>query len=92
MLLGALRIKHQANLNDSVVIAAIHENFYMLFLLDWKNFQQSRFLIPHCLCFDSLKELEQADLMRSIEKLIQSISKEENKKQDRKRKKVIISK
>jgi hypothetical protein len=46
MLLGALRIKHQANLNDSLVIAAIQEIFYMLFLLDLEEFSAKPIFDP----------------------------------------------
>jgi hypothetical protein len=78
MVLAILRIKHQENLDDSGVIAALEENFYLHFLVELKafsakpNFDSSLFIEIH-------KRVEASTFDAVNKKRIQSIRKEKAK-------------
>jgi IS5 family transposase len=82
MVLGALIIKHQENLDDRGVIAAIQENVYLLFFVGLKEFSTHPIFDPSL--FVELHKRVGASTFDALnKKLLQSISKEEGKKQHR---------
>mgnify|MGYP006080637223 CR=1 FL=1 len=86
MVLGALIIKHQENLDDRGVIAAIQENVYMQFFVGLKEFSTKPIFDPSL--FVEIRKRVGASTFDALnKKLIQSISKEEDKKQNSKKKK-----
>jgi hypothetical protein len=86
MVLGALIIKHQENLDDSRVISAIQENVFLQFFVGLKEFSSKPIFDPSL--FVELCKRVGASTFDALNKnLIQSISKEEDKKQNSKKKK-----
>jgi hypothetical protein len=84
MVLGALILKHQENLDDSRVIAAIQENVCMQFFIGLKEFSTKRIFDPSL--FVELRKRVGASTFDALnKKLIQSISKEVDEKQKRKK-------
>jgi IS5 family transposase len=86
MVLGALIIKHQENLDDSRVIASIQENVYMQFFVELKGFSAKPIIDPSL--FVEIRKRVGASTFDALnKKLIQSISKEVDEKQNSKKKK-----
>jgi IS5 family transposase len=84
MVLGALIIKHQENLDDSRVIAAIQENVCMQFFVGLKEFSTKPIFDPSL--FVEIRKRVGANTFDVLnKKLIQSISKEEDEKQNSKK-------
>jgi hypothetical protein len=84
MVLGALILKHQENLDDSRVIAAIQENVYMQFFVGLKEFSTQPIFDPSL--FVEIRKRVGASTFDALnKKLIQSISKEVDEKQNSKK-------
>jgi IS5 family transposase len=86
MVLGALIIKHQENLDDRGVIVAIQENVYMQYFVGLKEFSTKPIFDPS-LFVELRKRVESSAFDAINKKLMQIISKEEDKKQKIKKEK-----
>lgn len=82
MVLGALIIKHQENLDDRGVILAIQENIYMQYFVGLKGFSANPIFDPS-LFVELRKRVGQSTFDELNKSLIKSISSEKDKEQSK---------